>query len=145
MGTENHTPGPWKWFGNPKYGSLYLATVKNGRRFVMDFARMGMRGSQPRFQDNGLMVNASDLCSLETGDIGIVGMKEARANPSVYRYDIIGIDNPDARLIAAAPDLLEALQTLMADDRIGGQDGAKARAAIAKLTGRASAACEGPR
>ena len=42
------------------------------------------------------------------------------------------------RLIAAAPDLLEALELLMADGRIGGLDGARARAAIAKATGGAA-------
>lgn len=131
----SHTPGPWRWFGDPMFGGMYLATVKNGRRFVMDFDRMGMRYAQPRFQDSGVMVGASELCTFEVGDNGIVGMKAARANASVYRYDISGIDHPDARLIAAAPRLLAALKTLMADGRIGGRDGAEARAAIAEATG----------
>ncbi len=41
----------------------------------------------------------------------------------------------NARLIAAAPDLLEALQLLIAAERIGVKDGAKACAAIKKATG----------
>lgn len=45
------------------------------------------------------------------------------------------MNGADASLIAAAPDLLAALQLLMADERIGGPDGAQARAAIAKATG----------
>ena len=42
----------------------------------------------------------------------------------------------NARLIAAAPELLESLKLLMADERIGGPDGAKARAAIDKAEGK---------
>lgn len=137
METENHTPGPWAWFGDPKHGSLYLATVRNGRRFVMDFARMGMRGAQPRFQEKGVMIGASELCTFEVGEMGIVGMQSARSNPSIYRYDISGIDHPDARLIAAAPDLLEFARAVA---RYAGNSGddylcEKARAAIAEVTG----------
>lgn len=42
---------------------------------------------------------------------------------------------PDARLIAAAPDLLDALQAMLALHRGGGEPSAKARAAIRKATG----------
>lgn len=41
----------------------------------------------------------------------------------------------DARLIAAAPDLLEALEDLLKNTGIHGQWADKARAAIAKATG----------
>ncbi len=75
----------------------------------MDFVRKGMNGAQPRFQPSGgVMVNADDLLQFQVGDQSIVGMKAAKADGSVYRYDIRGIDNADARLIAAAPDLLAA-------------------------------------
>jgi len=49
-----------------------------------------------------------------------------------------GTAKANACLFAAAPDLLEALQLLMADGCIGGSDGARARAAIAKATGGAA-------
>ncbi len=43
----------------------------------------------------------------------------------------------NARLIAAAPELLEALQDLMDTGFTGGPQGKRARAAIAKATGEA--------
>lgn len=80
-----HTTGPWFW---EKRGNSYrLYTPKNGSCTVMDFTRLGMHGAQPRFSDRngqalgGIMHKAEDL------------------NLNAH---------PDARLIAAAPDLLEA-------------------------------------
>lgn len=114
MSAAQHTftPGPWGWFGN-EYG-FYLATQFGGRRFVMDFARMGMQRAQPRFQVGGVMVDAKDLAVFEVGKRGIVGMKAARLPGSdVYRTDIVGFDHADSQLIAAAPDLYEALFRLL--------------------------------
>lgn len=44
----------------------------------------------------------------------------------------------DARLIAAAPDLLEALQAIIDTGFAGGPQGHRAKAAIAKATGEAA-------
>lgn len=107
-----HTPGPWAWFGNSNSNSLYLATTHSGRRYVMGFKRWGMRGAQPQFQPGGRgLVDASELLKFEVGDKSVTGVEEAKKDGSVYRYDVRGIDCDDARLIAAAPDLLEALKT----------------------------------
>lgn len=106
-----HTTGPWEWYGDPAHEGVCLATVHGGRRRIMDFVRQGMNGAQPRFRnEKGIMVPASELCRFAVGDEGIVGLKSAKMNNSVYRYDISEIDHPDARLIAAAPDMLEALK-----------------------------------
>ncbi len=110
MGKSMHTPGPWAWFGNASSTSLYLATTHSGRRFVMDFARWGMRGAQPRFQvQSGVMTPARDLLMFEVGDSKVVGYDAATEDTSVYRYDVRGIASADARLIAAAPDMFDAL------------------------------------
>lgn len=108
---SNHTPGPWRWCGNGSYG-IYLATVHSGRRFIMDFVRMGMRLAQPRFQPkkgNG-MVKAQDLLMFEVGNQSVRGLAEAKKNESVYRLDVRGIDCADARLLEASPELYDLLE-----------------------------------
>lgn len=113
---SGHTPGPWRWFGNAKNNDLYLATEKRGHRYVMGFERWGMRGAQPRFQpdDHGL-VSASELLTFEVGNREVRGHAQAKADDSVYRYDIKDIDCADAHLIAAAPELLDQLESAQAD------------------------------
>ncbi len=85
------TEGPWHWFcSHNTYRSVYLATKRWGRRFVMDFVRYGMQGAAPRFQvhdgeDRGLMYRCDEL-----GD-----EKDHNGDYS--------LSHPDARLIALAP------------------------------------------
>lgn len=52
----------------------------------------------------------------------------------VYHADYVSGSTADRRLIAAAPDLLEALEKALPD--LSGQDLLRARAAIAKATGQ---------
>lgn len=145
---SGHTPGPWAWFGNAGSNSLYLATTHSGRRYVMGFKRWGFSGAQPQFQPEGRgLVDASKLLTFQVGDRDVRGVEQAKANTSVYRLDISGVDCADARLIAAAPDMLAELIELV--DWLHGMrrhiDGefcmdellAPARAAIAKATGAA--------
>lgn len=108
-----HTPGPWAWFGN-RGGGVYLATPDRGRRYVMSFRRYGMNGAQPAFCVGNIMVPAAELVSFAVGDRSVRGFKQADSDTSVYRYDVDQIDHPDARLIAAAPTLLEALERIAA-------------------------------
>lgn len=75
------------WEGNTKYNDLALMTRGGGRRLVMDFARWGMKGGQPRFQvydgRSGIMEEASGLLT------------------ATERGEVLGIKHPDAELIAA--------------------------------------------
>lgn len=116
------TPGPWYWEqtryrGKQKGWRLY--TPKNGHCIVMDFARSGMQGAQPRFSGRGdaplggIMINADEM-------------------ENIY-------DNPDARLLSRAPDLLETLRTLLyvikAGDLFQGGCVDRAEALISELDG----------
>lgn len=90
------TPGPWYWRGNTGMTSLHLESGAPRRPTVMAFHRWGMGSGTPTFlgvgKDLGLIVNAERFARYEVD----------------YRDDITEIAHPDARLIAAAPDLLSA-------------------------------------
>ena len=149
MGAK-HTPGPWAWFGN-RNGGIYLATTHSGRKYVMGFRRYGMNCAQPVFRCNDRMVPAAELVEFQVGDGTARGFKEAASDSSVYRYDVSGIDNADACLIAAAPESHECtvlLDSLCAwllhrfgpdspEGREASARQAKARIAIAKAQGDA--------
>lgn len=98
------TKGPWRWFGNTKFKSIYLATVNRGRVIIMDFVRWGMEGAQPRFhpQDSGFMVPVSDLVRYEVD----------------YRGEITDINCPDAEFLEHSrediPQLLAEIDRLRA-------------------------------
>lgn len=116
------TPGPVAWFGNGSAQRISLATTHSGRRFVMSFYRWGMRGVQPAFPVDGVMTNASTMLKFAVGDPSVTGMEEAEADSTVYRYDIVDIDNVEARLLVAARnaapallDRIEALETALRD------------------------------
>jgi hypothetical protein len=82
-------------------GAVDLATPHSGRLIVMDFVRHGMHGAQPRFavmDDNlprgrrgGILYSAAELIKKHQDQL---------------------LSHPDACLIAAAPDLLKALQNV---------------------------------
>lgn len=127
-----HTPGPWRWEFNAKHKSVQLL---GGARplydlTVMDFARWGMGGAVPRVRDlahDGMNV-LHRVCDRQDWITPFPG-REHHANWCA------GITHADMMLIAAAPDLLEALRgVLRVADRATDEFDA-ARAAIAKATG----------
>lgn len=128
-------PGPWAWFGNSKTYDVYLATVRDGRVFVMDFVRWGMTNAQPRFQIDRRMVALGELAK-----------SESELGPKFevpYRRDFVGIRHPDAEHIAANDPSttlaliarireLEALATHVIRDYVRNVDEAEWHALIEK-------------
>lgn len=98
MSKHAYTRGPWEWTFRD-FGGVMLQTPDRGKLVVMGFARKGMNSAeplfavmdddQPRGRRGGILCSASELAK-EHGDL----------------------THPDAMLIAAAPDLAEALQGL---------------------------------
>lgn len=102
------TPGPWGWFGSTRTG-VYLATRHSGRRYVMDFVRKGFNGCEPRFQPGtDGMKTATELAIFE-----VCRDATDEKDPRVYRTDVVGFRAADAHLIAAAPDMAEALEAFV--------------------------------
>ena len=131
---SEYTKGPWRWEFNSLYKTVSLC---GGRpefdKTVMDFRRWGMGGAQPRFMgdDDGFRI----LHKLSDRKDWIKPFP-GRDHHADW---CAAVDNPDANLIAAAPCLLEALLGFMAefgDKTDNNENVRKARAAIAKATGR---------
>lgn len=103
-----HTHGPWRWEYNASHRSVHL--VGGRPQFdltVIDFSRWGMGGAVPRFRDTSVGgMNLMDrLCDRKDW----IAPFDGRQHHSHWCAAVI---HPDARLIAAAPSLLAALQTM---------------------------------
>jgi hypothetical protein len=129
--SAQHTPGPWQWFERTP-GRTYIATPDRGQLYVLGFKRKGMQGASPVFAHWP----------------GIEGGAARERKGGIMEDGLLlrdGSIHPDARLIAAAPDLLAALRGLHDDtadyirlNNLCGYDNhwmVAARAAIAKATG----------
>jgi hypothetical protein len=128
-----HTPGPWRWEFNASNKTVNLV---GGRPMfdltVMDFARWGMSKAVPRFRDTE--VDGMNLMDRLCDKPEWIAPEPGREHHKRWHQLVT---HPDARMIAAAPDLLEALISIAEDSS---DEGARecAMAAIAKATGGAA-------
>lgn len=102
MSTKGFTPGPWRWEVNEKHKSMQL--VGGRPKFdltVMDFERWGMSGALANLRDPS--VDGMNVMRRSTDWAVPVAGREHHASW------LKTIEHPDARLIASAPTLLEAL------------------------------------
>lgn len=108
--TPTHTPGPWRWelSLNSKHVELCGGPPKSGfgkyDLTVMSFARYGMTGAAPVFWD----WEGTSGSPRRADALGAV--VEGREHHARWFQDV---NHPDARLIAAAPDLLAACLRLI--------------------------------
>ena len=133
-----HTPGPWRWEFNAEHKRLHLVGGRPQYDLsIMDFDRWGMGGAVATLRDtseDGMNI-MHRLCDRPDWIAPFPG----RAHHARWCSDVT---HPDMRLIAAAPDLLEALEDCVAvmDRELAGlkviqPELSAARAAIAKATG----------
>lgn len=133
--TPKHTPGPWRWEYNAKYKSLSLTGgLPKYDLTVMGFERWGLHGATPSFRE-------PDQPGLNTMDrlCDRADWIEPFPNRKHHAHWCANVSHPDARLIAAAPDLLEALGCMLhLCEMLKAPEGPVlefARSAIAKATG----------
>jgi len=99
--TFKGTPGPWRWELNEKYKDVSISGgIPAFDLLVMSFVRYGMKDAAPTFSrrfesDSNEMVRVDQFAKEVKG----------REHHSGWFKTI---DHPDANLIAAAPDLLQA-------------------------------------
>ena len=138
---SKHTPGPWRWEFNSEHRRLHL--VGGCQRYdltILDFERWGMNGATMRLRDT-----AHDGMQLlyrvhERPDW--IAPEPGREHHKDWHQLLT---HPDARLIAAAPELLESLKDALFHVHNQGSVGVdewiacerKARAAIAKAEAEA--------
>ena len=140
---STYTPGPWRWEFNKEHRTVHLA---GGRRLydltVMDFERWGMNGATMRLRDpehDGMQL----LYRVHERPDWITPAPGREHHKNWFQL----LTHPDARLIAAAPELLEACKLIVSVfDALPPTSAARterlqinaARAAIAKATGEAT-------
>ena len=132
-----HTPGPWRWEFNEKHRQL---TLVGGRPefdlTIMEFCRWGMWGAGVSMRDTSPDADGFNLMHKVHERPDWVAAFPGREH---HKDWCAAINQPDMRLMQAAPDLLEALE--LADAAISGANmnmnvvERKVKAAIARARG----------
>lgn len=133
MSKAKHTPGPWRWEFNELHRSLHLVGgLKRYDLTVIDFDRWGMNGATMRLRDpehDGMNImhkvhERQDWIAPEPG---------REHHKDWHQF----LTHPDALLIQAAPDLLDAMRDAVSTQPADSPTKwvLRARAAIAKATG----------
>jgi hypothetical protein len=135
-----HTPGPWRWEFNAAHKSVHLVGGRPQYDLtVMDFSRWGMGGAVPRFRDTAEDgMNLMDrLCDKPDWISPATGREHHK---SWFQLVI----HPDARMMAAAPEMAAALRAILFQltqgDKVFDRDDCitQARAAYAVATREAA-------
>ena len=101
------TPGPWRWEVNAHSKVIQLCGgARPYDETVMAFSRWGMSGATPLFLGQTAGRNYKTLERAVSFAVTVPG----REHHSSWFADIA---QPDARLIAAAPELYEALKAVL--------------------------------
>lgn len=129
MSKTKHTPGPWFWSVNEKSKSIQITAMDGMGTTVMDFQRWGMQHATPRFNDKSA-----------GGEVSLMKCAIDYSSPILGREHhaewFKGLNHPDAQLMIAAPDLLEALKYAKRFLKSDDVDMAFIDSAIAKAEGR---------
>ncbi|KAB0573395.1 hypothetical protein [Brucella pituitosa] len=119
MADTKFTPGPWRWEINRKHKSINLCGGLPANTFdktVLGFERYGMNGAAPVFHNwnaDGWGGPPKRVQELAVEKVG----REHHADWFAL------IDHPNAHLIAAAPELYEALLRMKqwCEDEVGAE------------------------
>ncbi len=105
MSEAKHTPGPWRWEFNPDQKKLKLCGgVPRYDLTLLDFVRCGMQGGTARFRDPEF----PNMNVMELPSKWAVPERGREHHSDWWRL----IVHPDARMIAAAPAMYAALESV---------------------------------